>query len=806
MNLAIGLLLGIALSVLCTKSIRARTLAKMSQELKTREQLLQQFIEHTPAAVAMVDREMRYLAVSRRWIMDYKLAGQEIVGRSHYDVFPDLEPRWKLVHERCLAGAVAACDDDPWLRGDGSQEWLKWEVRPWTDSAGAIGGIIMFTEVVTERKRTEMALRDATLLQQAVLDAAHYAIVATTNDGKIRIFNQAAERMLGYSGDEVLYSKSPDLFHVPEELERRAAELSVELGRTIAPNTDVFTAKPQLGQVEEGQWTCVRKDGSRFPIWLSVTGLREVDGSMCGYVGIASDISELAAAKEAAEAASQAKTEFLANMSHEIRTPMTSIIGYADLLLDPNLPAPQRIEHVQTIRRNGEHLVAVINDILDISRIESGKIAIECVDTSPATILAEIASQMRAKAVDKRLTFDVEYEGPIPARVRTDPARLRQILMNLVTNAIKFTDQGGVRVIVSLDQSDSKTASLNFRVVDTGIGIGPEKIEAIFAPFKQADSSTTRRFGGTGLGLAISSRLAALLGGRLLVSSQSGAGSEFMLSIPVGPTERIEWMAHPEDMVSDASRTTRSLDKTLNAKVLLAEDGVDNQKLISLHLTRAGVDVTVVANGREAIEATNAGKFDVILMDMQMPEMDGYEATAKLRASGYAGPILALTAHAMSNDRNKCLTAGCNEYLTKPIDAQTLVRVVGKFANASNQQALDTISGTHRSELADDPDMREIIEQYVSRLPEQVQKIHELLAQNDLKNLGRLAHQLKGSGGGYGFPQITALASAANRSINEAEPIDAIRRQIDTLVNYIRKIKGYDTSKEAAHAAERTGH
>src|SRR5436305_2015786 len=252
---------------------------------------------------------------------------------------------------------------------------------------------------------------------------------------------------------------------------------------------------------------------------------------MCGYVGIASDISELTAAKEAAEAASQAKTEFLASMSHESRTPMTSIIGYADLLLDPKLPAAQRIEHVQTIRRNGEHLVAVINDILDISRIESGKIAIECVDTSPATILADIASQMRAKAADKRLTFDIEYEGPIPARIRTEPARLRQILLNLVTNAIKFTDQGGVRVVT----------------------------------------------------------------------------------------------------------------------------------------TRAGADVTVVANGREAIEATNVAKFDVILMDMQMPDIDGYEATAKLRASGYTGPILALTAHAMSADRNKCLTAGCNEYLTKPI-------------------------------------------------------------------------------------------------------------------------------------------
>jgi CheY-like chemotaxis protein/HPt (histidine-containing phosphotransfer) domain-containing protein len=514
----------------------------------------------------------------------------------------------------------------------------------------------------------------------------------------------------------------------------------------------------------------------------------------------------LTAAKEAAEAASQAKTEFLANMSHEIRTPMTSIIGYADLLLDPKLPAAQRIEHVQTIRRNGEHLVAVINDILDISRIESGKIAIECVETSPAKILAEIASQMRAKAADKRLTFDVEYEGPIPARIRTDSARLRQILLNLVTNAIKFTDQGGVRVITTLDQTDPQTASLNFRVVDTGIGIGQEKIEAIFAPFKQADSSTTRRFGGTGLGLAISSRLAALLGGRLLVSSETGAGSEFMLSIPVGPIERIEWMAHPEDMVSDAPRVAKSADKTLTAQVLLAEDGIDNQKLILLHLTRAGADVTVVANGREAIEATNASKFDVILMDMQMPEMDGYEATAKLRASGYTGPILALTAHAMSADRNKCLTAGCNEYLTKPIDAETLIRVVAKFAHASNQQALDTMSGSHGSELADDPDMREIIEQYVSRLPDQVRKMHELLAHNDLENLGRLAHQLKGSGGGYGFPQLTALASAANRSIREADPIDAIRRQLDALVNYIRQIRGYDTSKEAAHAAEDTGH
>jgi signal transduction histidine kinase len=398
--------------------------------------------------------------------------------------------------------------------------------------------------------------------------------------------------------------------------------------------------------------------------------------------------------RERAEAANQSKSEFLANMSHEIRTPMTAILGFADCLMDDGdmgRAPPSRVETIRTIKRNGEHLLSIINDILDLSKIEAGKMEVELVETSPAQILQDVKTLMQANAEGKGLTWHVTSETLLPAAIQADPTRMRQILVNLVGNAIKFTELGGVRLECRF--TTGQQSRLEFDVIDTGIGMTPQQQQAIFQPFSQADASTTRRFGGTGLGLSISKRLAQILGGDVtIVRSAPGVGSHFRFTLPTDSSaaqrlvdardQIVERLA--AESLAEHSQRPASLSGT---RVLLAEDGPDNQRLISLILRKAGAQVEVVEHGQLAVEKAlqanvAAEPFDVILMDMQMPLLDGYSATAQLRASGYCLPIIALTAHAMNSDRQKCLDAGCDDHLGKPIDRMRLVQTVAKFAHS----------------------------------------------------------------------------------------------------------------------------
>jgi signal transduction histidine kinase len=387
--------------------------------------------------------------------------------------------------------------------------------------------------------------------------------------------------------------------------------------------------------------------------------------------------------KERALAASRAKSDFLANTSHEIRTPLTAVLGYADLLLEREAISGEEREWVATIRRNGDHLLQLVDDTLDISRIEAGKLRVERSACRPIAIVEEAVAMLRAPARAKGLELRVEYASLLPERIETDAIRLRQILVNLVGNAVKFTERGEVRLRVRLEEDPAPR--LEFEVLDTGIGISPDYRARMFEPFSQADTSSTRRFGGTGLGLAITRRLVEYLGGEISVESEPGRGSHFRFWIDPGPLAGVPRVSAADARLARTSTPGPAAGQRSGARVLLAEDSPDNQRLIVTLLGRAGYAVEVVGNGELAVARALAAledeePFAVVLMDMQMPVLDGYEATGRLRRAGYTGAIVALTAHAMQGDREKCIHAGCDDFAAKPIQPPTLIELIARHA------------------------------------------------------------------------------------------------------------------------------
>ncbi|MBI5863852.1 MAG: response regulator [Planctomycetes bacterium] len=393
-----------------------------------------------------------------------------------------------------------------------------------------------------------------------------------------------------------------------------------------------------------------------------------------------------------AEQASRAKSDFLANMSHEIRTPMTAILGFSELLAEPDLGDERRTEAVRTIQRQGQHLLELINDILDLSKVEAGRMVAHITPVNVATLVNDAVALMQVRADAKKIDLQIAFIGPYPETISSDSTRLRQILINLLGNAIKFTETGYVRVEVRYDPprpGDAQNGTLRFDVIDTGIGISDAMQARLFEAFTQADTSVTRGFGGTGLGLAISRRLARMLGGDIEVESTLNVGSCFRLRMSVRPEPQARLVTYsPTRTPEPAQPIAAPPPATASGALLLAEDGPDNQRLIGFVLRKAGYDVTIVDNGQKAVEAALdvANSFHLILMDMQMPVMDGYSAAKALRAAGFQRPIIALTAHAMPGDRERCMEAGCDEYATKPIDRASLLHVIHQQIQAGTSK------------------------------------------------------------------------------------------------------------------------
>lgn len=568
---------------------------------------------------------------------------------------------------------------------------------------------------IAERKRSEDAARKSAEFTRAVLDSLPEAIAVLDPDGDILAVNEnwrVQSRILAdqrpnaerstISGQSYLVASGvvfPTDPHSEQEVTARLSRLLRD-GKAFSAEyrTDVGDAKP-------GRWILMRatplktERGGAVISHHDITGRKQVEDA-------------LVEARAAADAASEAKSRFLANMSHEIRTPMTAVLGYADLL-GGELTNPEHLNSVELLRRHGQFLLEILDDILDLSKIEAGKLEVEPVECDISPLIADLQSLMNVRASEKGIELAVDYAGPVPAVVRTDAIRLRQILMNLVGNAIKFTDEGSVRVSVkylpdgripAADRSERAitgesqfniptipthgSGMLLFKVSDTGIGMLPQQMEQLFQAFTQADASTTRKYGGTGLGLAICKSLTHMLGGEIWAESTRGRGSVFYVTIacdvgrPVPLVNPVSPSADSNILVSSAPPPIARLDST---RILLAEDTPGLRHLVSRILTIAGAEVELVTNGLEAVEAVErsavSGRgFDVVLMDVQMPVMNGSDATRQLRKSGYTIPIIALTAGAMAGDREKCLAAGCDAYVPKPIDRGELLRTIAALS------------------------------------------------------------------------------------------------------------------------------
>jgi len=543
-----------------------------------------------------------------------------------------------------------------------------------------------------------------------------------------------------------------------------------------------------------------------------------------------------------AEEANMAKSQFLANMSHEIRTPMNAIIGFSDLLADEDLPEEQK-QDVNIIRESGRSLLDLINDILDFSRIEAKKLEIDRVECSLGRILNFIESTARLIADKKSLDFKIVERDKPPERIRTDPTRLRQCLINLTNNALKFTEKGHVYLNVSLEyRDDDDQPYIRFDIEDTGIGIPRDKQKEIFEAFVQADGSTSRKYGGTGLGLAITKQLAELLGGELTVTSEVGKGSVFSLAIPAGldVTKQSRLDVRATHMSPPKAEIEQSV---FSGNILVAEDVPTNQAFIKSLLEKMSLKVTTAEDGNEALQKVLTGQFDLIFMDMQMPRMDGYEATKELRIQGITTPIVALTANAMKGDDQKCIEAGCDDYLAKPIDRRQLLRIMAKYLPSKNEALSNTIDSAKSQVddlanvycdqtaqaaadvedgeelinfnqllriLGDEASIKEIAPTYLADSKKYFARLTEAIKSGDAAAVRSNAHAIAGAGRNFRAKRLMDMAGqmeCAGREDNMEMAItifDELKTEYEKVVSFLSQPDWIEMAKHQAQKAKQS--
>lgn len=563
----------------------------------------------------------------------------------------------------------------PLRKHDGTFRWFLTQVTPVKDSSGKVLSWLGTNTDIDDQKRTADALRESRSRYAALNETIPQLVWTCRADGYC---DYLSRQWIEYT-------------EIPEEQQLGFSWLE----QVIHPDDRKLTLEHWLGAVEgrhpyDIEYRIRKGDGSYRWFKTRGTQIRDDKGETTHWVGTCTDVHDqkliaqaLAAAKDEAERANTLKSAFLANMSHEIRTPLGAMMGFADLLSDPGVGAAEKANYIDILLRNGEQLGRVINDILDLSKVETGHVDLEYLRVSPLQIANEVVSLMTVVAKEKGLALSFVDDGTTPDQIVTDPTRMRQVLINLVGNSLKFTKVGSIRIALSGFEGESGEKCCAFEITDTGSGISEDSVDRLFKIFSQADNSMTRRYGGTGLGLALSRSLARLMGGDVrLVRSERDAGSTFRFSVQ-----------SREDLLPALSAPSESRDRELEAaipidvlkdvRILLVEDSADNQQLIWRYLSKYGALIEIADNGLEGVAKAQAGDHDIILMDLQMPIMDGYTAVGKLRANGHRKPIIALTAHAMSDVRKKCQDVGYTDHLPKPINSRNLVEAISRNVDAA---------------------------------------------------------------------------------------------------------------------------
>ena len=667
-----------------------------------------------------------------------------------------------------------------YIRKDGSRFPAVVSVTALRDAQATIIGYLLIgtdntarKQVEAEQQKLDQRLRDQHFYTRSLIESNIDALMTTDPSGIITDVNKQMEALTGCTRDELIGAPFKAYFTDPER-----AEAAIKL---------VLSEK----KVTDYELTARARDGTKTVVSYNATTFYDRDRTLQGVFAAARDVTEskrvemeLKQAMAVAESASRTKSDFLASMSHEIRTPMNAIMGIADLLAKTTL-SPEQDKYVQIFRRAGDNLLNLINDILDLSKVEASQLELEHTGFSLSELLEKVTEMVSLRAHEKGLSLVCQIAPNVPVDLVGDPTRLRQVLLNLLGNAIKFTEAGKVALRITLEADSSVPTALRFEVSDTGIGIQGAKLDQVFERFTQADSSTTRRFGGSGLGLTISKRLVELMGGRIWAESEVGEGSVFSFAVPL----EIWAGARRQATVPVGTGPEPPLP---GLRILLAEDSPDNCTITMAYLEDTPYRVDIAETGAIACEKFTSGQYDLVLMDRQMPVMDGLTATRTIRAWERANgqlptPIIALTASALKGDREMCLAAGCTAYLSKPIKQEVLLQaikehcVVAPPASGEERLPKDTILVRTKPKFAD------LIPAYLQNCRQNVIAMADALDRVDFETVTFLGHQMKGSGGAFGFQAITDIGAALQEA-GESADTAASRKSMGDLSSYLDRV------------------
>jgi len=774
-------------------------------------------LESIPAYLFVKDVEGRYCAVNRAWHDFLPESVTDPIGKRDRDIFPERLAKQIESEDREILEYGCTLRKEGSIRlKNGRMANIAVSLAPVRIPEGAIVGVIGIGFEITEQKLAEEALRSANTFQQQILDTAATAIFTVDGAGHITAANEAFCAITGFSKKDVIGKKC-----------------NILCGGSCADGCG-FNDPSRTEPIFRKQCTVYAKDGRPLTILKNASPISREGGRTTGGIVSFVDITELIQARDAAEktknelraaneqleqaieranqmaleaeAANMAKSEFLANMSHEIRTPMNGVIGMTQLLLDTQLDEEQR-DYANTARACANSLLTLINDILDFSKIEAGKLSLEPIDLNLRDTLREAMRPLAFQAHEKGIELALRVLPDVPNALIGDRVRLGQIVVNLIGNAIKFTAEGEVVLRVEREGRTDEGIHLHFSVADTGIGIPPEKQRLVFMPFAQADGSTTRQYGGTGLGLAICSRLAQLMGGRIWVESEVGKGSTFHFTAlfelrePVGGELAMPPAAsEPYQRLSGGGGSATSQRKL---RILLAEDNAVNQKLVVRMLEKRGHSILVTVNGKEALAAIEKQAFDLVLMDVQMPDMDGFEATAEIRRrekeSGGHIPIIAMTAHAMKGDRERCLDAGMDAYVSKPIAIKDLLDTIHCSFPSDGESDGPCPAGRPESAAIDmevalgrvDGDaelLQELAGIFLDEYPRMMSDIRAAIGNHDCEALQRAAHALKGSVGNFGA-EGTAESALRLETMGRNADLSDVEKALVDLEQEMERVK-----------------